>query len=85
MSWFFNEEEVDDRKISMRETESIISVLPSKAIVFPNYKNYFIDFDKVNNLQDVIAVLKSLNIQFSYSEEDEIPEDLKPYLKESDE
>lgn len=45
-------------------------------------KLYEVDFDKVNNLNDVINILKGMNIKY-YSHEEDISEVLKPYLKES--
>lgn len=44
-------------------------------------KHYVLDFDKINTLEDVINVLKGLNIKGWWTG-NQIPEDLKGLIKE---
>lgn len=52
-----------------------------ELISLNNYKQYEIDFDKVKTLDDVILILKGLEITVVNPEENELDE-IIPYLKE---
>jgi hypothetical protein len=58
---------------------------PMTAILsIPQFKQYEIDYDKVKTLDDVINILRVMNIKYHYKP-DMTPEELRPFLKESDE
>jgi hypothetical protein len=55
----------------------------NQSIEFKSPTEYVIDFDRVKTIDDVVAVLKGLNIKY-YDYEKNINKDMMYYLKESD-
>lgn len=47
-------------------------------------KSYKIDFSKVNDISDIITILKGLNINITLYDDEDTLKELKPYLKEID-
>lgn len=63
--------------------EPIVANLPFITMKVKEPVEYEVDFDKVKTLDDVINILKGMNIRY-YQHPEDVAEVLKPYLRESD-